>query len=257
MNVRRAVVAATAIFVTAHATVNAQNAMVRIADVQRAPYDVASIRRNTSGRQMGRAGDYPGRFARSNASLRQILQSIFGLRPYQVVGGADWIDRDRFDVLVSAPDVPVQRMRGAALNAIHDRFSLHLRRETRDMDVYELVRLRNDATLGPGLRRRDDECTYRYNAPAGALRGTCLPWRRVALLMTAVTDRPVIDRSGLDGNFDVNLQWTPDLQSEQQPSDTRVGLLTAVREQFGLRLERARAPVEVLVIGAAEPPTAN
>jgi uncharacterized protein (TIGR03435 family) len=73
----------------------------------------------------------------------------------------------------------------------------------------------------------------------------------------------VVDRTGLAGNFDIELTWTP----EQMPQDVErplglppidpngASIFTAVQEQLGLKLESARGPVEVLVIDSVEQPT--
>jgi uncharacterized protein (TIGR03435 family) len=121
-------------------------------------------------------GDYHGRFGRSNLTLRSLLATVFGVREHVIVGGAEWIDRDHYDVIVSAPELTVDRMKGATLSALQDRFALRLRREVREVPIYELVRARTDGRLGPGLRAAAGRCQFRYNVqPNASVRGTCLP----------------------------------------------------------------------------------
>lgn len=235
-----------------------QEAELRIRDIQPLPYDVVSIRRNVSGAPMARAGDYHGRLARSNTTLRALIETVFGVRSFLVVGGPEWIDRDRFDVIVSAPDVPVQNMRRATLTALQDRFSLRLRREMREIAAYELVKARADGELGERLRAVTGTCRFSYNMkPDAAVWGKCLPWGRIAQLITSSLDRPFVDRTGLSGNFDVNLEWTSSVDVGLQPSDNRVSLFTALEEQLGLKLRPAKSLAEVLIVDAAEPPTEN
>jgi uncharacterized protein (TIGR03435 family) len=85
----------------------------------------------------------------------------------------------------------------------------------------------------------------------------------VSLLQRAILDRPVVDKTGLTGRYDFDLDWAPDetqfgggLQaaSSDAPSPP---LFTAVEEQLGLRLIATRGPVDALVVDKAEPPSAN
>jgi uncharacterized protein (TIGR03435 family) len=74
--------------------------------------------------------------------------------------------------------------------------------------------------------------------------------RNLAVVLQNVLNRRVIDRTGLTGDFDVELFWDADESNEKLPS-----LLTAVQDQLGLRLQPAKAAIEVLVIDHIERPT--
>ena len=88
------------------------------------------------------------------------------------------------------------------------------------------------------------------------------------LLQSAVLDRPVVDRTGLEGRFNFTLNWTPD-ESQFRSFGPRPpgpatpdpnappGLFTAIQEQIGLKLDRGNAPVEVIVIDRVERPSDN
>jgi uncharacterized protein (TIGR03435 family) len=75
-------------------------------------------------------------------------------------------------------------------------------------------------------------------------------------------DRVVIDKTGLNGTYDFELNWSPDdghvpmLNGVPQES-TGPSIFTAFQEQLGLKLESQKAPVEVLVIDHVEHPSEN
>ena len=71
--------------------------------------------------------------------------------------------------------------------------------------------------------------------------------------------RPVIDRTGLTGNYDVDLKWSPDPPASGARPDAGSGpsIYTAIREQLGLKLQPTIGEREVLVVERLEPPTPN
>jgi uncharacterized protein (TIGR03435 family) len=75
--------------------------------------------------------------------------------------------------------------------------------------------------------------------------------------LAEVVGRPVVNRTGLGGEFDFDLSYTPDLSVRAPDAATAPGLTTAMQEQLGLKLEAGRGPVEVLVIDRALMPTEN
>jgi uncharacterized protein (TIGR03435 family) len=78
----------------------------------------------------------------------------------------------------------------------------------------------------------------------------------LARRLTTQLDRLVLDRTGLEGFFDVDLTYVSESQALSGGSEASA-LIPAIREQLGLRLEATRAPVEVLVIDRVEQPTEN
>jgi uncharacterized protein (TIGR03435 family) len=123
------------------------------------------------------------------------------------------------------------------------------------------VLARPDGKLGPSLKRSEIDCSpaNRDKAPKGACgfragKGI-LSSRSATMEMLAseliLTGRIVVDRTGLTGSYDLDLRWTPD------EFETSSELITALREQLGLKLEATRAPVEVIVIDKAERPSEN
>jgi uncharacterized protein (TIGR03435 family) len=165
-----------------------------------------------------------------------------------------------------------------------DRFKLVIRNEARDMPTYVLTRARADGRLGSQLRASSADCAAIFGAakakgeaPPNTTNGrpTCgTRTTRGNMMTTGVTmadfarnlgpftGRPVVDKTGLTGVYDLDLTWTPEpgppgpdgTAPPPQPSSDGVSLYTAVQEQLGLKLDAQRGPVDVLVIESTERP---
>jgi uncharacterized protein (TIGR03435 family) len=244
-------------------------------------FEVVSIRPNASGDERSSSIVQPGaRYNATNVTLRMLIKTAYQVHDDQIVDGAGWVDTARFDVAAKGAGNPsttefVGRARLMLRPALAERFRLLLRRERREIPVYALV-ARDDGRAGPQLIRTDlpacegpwrpvpvapgaaetnppTPCDSAFSRPghAGA-RG-----RDISTLVTQVfawADRVVVDRTGLAGKFDWDLQWSPEGLATAAAPAAGVSLFTALREQLGLKLEPTREPVEVLVIERAERP---
>ncbi len=262
---------------------------------EKAPaFEVASVKPNKSlSALMGPPFQPGGRFTMTNRTLKALILFAYSgsipLQDDQISGGPNWIDSDRFDVVAKMEgDLPlplgtatVQRVRLMLRTLLADRFRLTLHMETRDLPVYALTMASSDGRLGPQLRRSDIDCTKLPPPPSGPLNPDAplplcnflsagsglLNFRGVPIgvlsRLAANVGRLVIDRTGLTGNFDLDLTWTPDQLTPgpalpaalARSAPDSPSIFTAVQEQLGLRLESTRAPVDVLVIDRAEQPT--
>jgi uncharacterized protein (TIGR03435 family) len=249
------------------------------AAAQRARFDVASVKLHTSDDQSVYMVAQPGgRFVAGNITLRFLIRSAFQLQGDQIVGGPNWLDTDRFDIDARAPQAPgppsVQLL-DMLQTLLAERFKLTTHTEKRELPVFALERVGRDASFGPGLRptacpeltvdlSRPQPCT---NAQTGVgsltLRG--MPFNQFTPFLSSFVNRVVVDRTGLDGRYDLELKWTP-----EQPAQGRGGageppaadpnaisIFTALQEQLGLRLNSTRDMVDVLVIDTLEHPTPN
>ena len=236
-----------------------------------------------------------GRFSAPSVTLRGLITAAFGVLDIQVVDSGKLLGNGRFEIEGrTRPDVPIADARSMLQSVLEERFGLVTHRETRELPVYVMTLARDDRTPGPGLRPSGTECALPkgpaglpppppppggpivgrvlalngfasrcgslfFDSTAGAhwsLRETTL--QLVAERLIQFLGRPVLDRTGLTGNFDVDLSYTPDnptLDASNAPNAP--SLTTAIREQLGLRLDQSRAPVDVLVIDRVNPPTEN
>ena len=190
----------------------------------------------------------------------------YGLDPRQITGGPSWVATDEYDAdAVAADGIQAAGQWDVMLQKlVADRFKLTFHREKREMSVYALT----VAKGGPNLKAADPN--EQHSSGCGRL-GVCNfqsePPELFARWLQLVMDKPVVDKTGLAGNFDFSLTWTPD-QSQFTSMGIRVppptdnpnappGLFTAIQEQLGLKLEPQRIPTEVLVIDHVERPSEN
>lgn len=245
-------------------------------------FDVASIKRNVSNtlRGSGMAAPQPGgRFVGVGVTLRRLIGEAYDM---DVDGGPDWIASDRFDVNATAEGNPTAtQIRLMLRPLLAERFKLKVHTEAREMPVFEMRLVRDDGRLGAGLKQSDARCAeearnffpgqlgfpppcgdYRLGAGAFVARGLTLTG--LAQLLSGMTGRPVINRTGRDEAFDVEMKWSSDSGLTGIPRDAAgantltadgLTLFTALREQLGLRLDSSRAAIQVLVVDHAEPPT--
>jgi len=260
-------------------------------------FEVASVKENRSGDLRSPMRTEPGgRFTATNVLLKFLIAEAFmGPQPVhlssRIVGGPDWINSTRFDIIAkastefrSSPEGPPNELVLMLRSLLEDRFKVRTHRETRELPIYELVVARADGKLGPQLRQSTANCDGpppprqpNEPPPCGAMRGPArvmaggIPMRRFAEMLTAIMavgtpasadGRLVIDKTGLSGRFAFNLTWTPDQIPTVAPppgippvDPNGPSLVTALQEQLGLKLESAKGPVEVLVIDSVERPT--
>jgi len=248
-------------------------------------FEVASIKPNTFVDGPTEMGTQPGgRVTIINVPLRLLIRNAYEIQDSQLVDAPKWIADERFDIVAKANGEIPRPVPGnpGPLQAIMrsllaERFKLAVHRETRDFPVYALQLARSDRRLGPQLRASATDCAALaasgqpqaspdqkprcgVRATGGHMLAGGLPVAQLATLLSTMVDRTVVDRTGLPGAFDLELNWTPDRLPQRPdaapPSNPdNPSIFTALREQLGLKLESAKAPTGVLVIDHVERPT--
>jgi len=211
------------------------------------------------------------------------------------VGLPDWASREYYEVSATASLAnPTPEDRSAMIRAmLADRFKLQAHRERREVPSFDLVVVRDDGRLGPGLVKIDTDCnavleSRRAAAEAAAKAGGPPPpperfdpdkpppcsfvgmpngiraegtIATLASMLRNSAGRVVVDKTGLSGTYRTRLTFdlfaTIRAPGAQPPSDDVPSVFTAVREQLGLKLEPSRTERDVLVIDRLERPTEN
>jgi uncharacterized protein (TIGR03435 family) len=251
--------------VTAVASVWPVHGQSRQASDKKPAFEVATIRRNTSlDGNVGMRNEPGGRFQAVNAPVFWLVavaysESVGALRPSQIIGAPSWLESEHYDIAAKAPNADdmssFNKTRLLLRSLLEDRFKFRVHREQRKMPIYALVRARNDGTLGPHFKQSTTDC-FKESArcgfaggPAGRVKADSIPMDILTQLLGNATDRIVVDRTGLTGGFEVDLEWSPDQTASDRPS-----IFTAVQEQLGLKLESTKGPVDVVVIDHVERP---
>jgi uncharacterized protein (TIGR03435 family) len=252
-------------------------------------FEVASVKANLAGGERAPRMILPGgRFTATNNTVRDLILNAYGVTiPSLLEGGPGWIDSARYDIdaKAGANAIPAgttgralwEKTRLMLQTLLADRFKLVIRRQTKEMPVYELVVARN----GAKLQKSDRDCAESITACHGFsgnpthLSGSAVDMYDLALILTRYSDRPVIDRTGIQGLFDIKLQWNPFIGRPQTADDSprspaaqaREGprpdlaslptMFDALEQQLGLKLESRKGPVETYVIEHVERPTDN
>jgi uncharacterized protein (TIGR03435 family) len=246
-------------------------------------YDVASIKPSKPG-DRSTLLFRPGGFSASGITLQSMIQRAYGIEEAQIIGAPAWVHTQRFDIEAKADGVDTATLDGLSEDQsklmfqifLTDRFGLKFHRETKSLSVLELV----IAKGGPRLKTAKPGDTYPdgIQGPDGNPAGHAglMRWGNgrltgqgitVASLVPPLTQqlgRIVVDKTGLEGQYDVELRWTPDNtsspiggQSGPVPDSPAPSIFTAIQEQLGLKLESRKAPVDVLVVDHVEAAAAN
>jgi uncharacterized protein (TIGR03435 family) len=209
------------------------------------------------------------RFVEKNYTLKLLIAAAYDLNPKTISGGPSWISSDHYDILAATPgEVRPSRDEQMSMlrNLLSDRFKLTFHREQKEFSLYELNVAKGGPKLKPSTQPPDDPA---YLISTVYPQRLLLPARNAtmaefaSLLQRAVLDRPVVDKTGLTGKYDFDLDWAPDSSqfggeipqaSADAPSPP---FFTAVQQQLGLKLEATKGPIAALIVDTVERPTAN
>jgi uncharacterized protein (TIGR03435 family) len=255
---------------------------------QAAEFEVASIKRNTSGDlPFGPTPDpATGQILLRQVPARTLILQAYPVQtlPIQILNLPPWAD-ERYDVVAKGKPSPSADERQQMFRALlADRMKLAAHYETREQDSYDLVFARADQRLGSGIKPSSLTCSHgtpngpvppaasAADARAAALKRCGAFWVEgdtimsggvtidiLTRMITSATGRPIINRTGLDGYFDITLRFQrfpPRATTEPNP-DAAPLVFTALPEQLGLRLESSKTQGQILVIDHIERPTEN
>jgi uncharacterized protein (TIGR03435 family) len=240
-------------------------------------YDVVTIKPNDSGATSIQGLNWNGRhFTTRASSVNDLIKFAYGVHAKQIVGGPDWMDKERYDI-DGVPDkdgmpsaIQLQTMMKKLLA---DRFKLTLHHEKRDLSAFVLMVGKDGQKLTPTPTERSGPLPGLGFGPApGGLRlnvrnGTMEDF--TGFLQMLVLDRPVVDKTGITGRYDFNFVFTPDdslfnghpprmpAQAADSTANVAPGFFEAIQTDIGLKLDAQKTAVDVIVIDHVERPSAN
>jgi uncharacterized protein (TIGR03435 family) len=210
-----------------------------------------------------------GQFTANAAVAKLLVMLAYDVQESQIVGGPGWFATEKWNIQAKSQNEQhsADETRLMLQHLLAERFALRLHRSTADIPVYVLTVGKG----GPKFKLSESTVTNLQVGPNSIfLQGGTIA-RLTGVIATAL-GRPVLDRTGLTGSYDLSVQWddapvregglpgTADSQSRGAgtiSNSERGSIFTAVPDQLGLRLEAQKAPVEVLVIDEIQRPSPN
>jgi uncharacterized protein (TIGR03435 family) len=204
-----------------------------------------------------------GRFTATGSVAKLIVMLAYDVQEAQIVGGPSWFTTEKWDIEARSDNQgahSIEETRRMVQNMLEERFGLRIHRETEQRPAYGLT----VAKGGPKFKAAEQRSTnVRITSNSISLERGDLA--RMTQVHSAALGRPVIDRTGLEGLYNLSLQWddapirqgVPGLDVHAQPGNDHGPIFTAIQDQLGLRLESQRAPVEVIVVDRIERPSQN
>ena len=196
-----------------------------------------------------------GEVTLTNATLSDCLRYAYGITNDAQIQGPDWIRSKevRFDIVGKAsPETPFPELLLMLQTLLTERFHLVLHREPKDLPYLALT----VGKKGSQLHQAADGPGSHNTSILGRIVSNRMSMQLLATLLSRFMRQTVLDKTGLEDWYEVNLVWTPEnlRQKETDAADPPPGpsIFTAVQEQLGLKLESRKGPVEVLVIDRAD-----
>lgn len=217
-----------------------------------------------------------------NAPVSLLIGFAYPRPNLRIQNAPQWVHRESYDITAKAAGNPSKAEMEAMLRSLLvQRFGFRSHWAEKEVNAYDLVLARTDGKLGDGLRRVDVDCDARaaaaragqqldplpssanglapcfIRAMDGAMLSGGYPLKGIAEQMEHLAQRPVVDRTGLEGFYEVTLKYrSGPPEAESKPSDLPI-LFTAIQEQLGLKLQNSRAPISTIIIDWIDQPSEN
>jgi uncharacterized protein (TIGR03435 family) len=260
-------------------------------DTPLSSFEVASIKQDHSADDTMSIHTAPDRFTAINVTAQFLIEFAFNMQPFQHSGGPGWIASDKYDIDAKEEDsfgakleqLPasqrVDQIRLMVQSLLADRFKLRVNHQTKEHAVYTLVVTKNGPTFSKTTVTPRDLTGSNAPSPTAQGKGVWQTGRgqlsvnqsSIGVFAIWLSRQPeissvVLDQTGLKGNYDFDLQWTPDQgqipggqasDGTFSPNSYGPSIFAALQDQLGLRLEKTMGPMDTIVVESIEKPSPN
>ena len=196
-----------------------------------------------------------GTLTLTNASLADCLRYAYSLTNNEQLAAPDWVMSKavRFDIVAKAAgNTPIEQIRAMLQTLLTERFQIALHREQKQLSYVALVIGKKGAKLQEAVADSDASGNKFL---IGQIFSNHISMTMLSTLLSRFPGQTVVDMTGLKGEYDLKLAWTPDNPAAAAAIDASAdgpSLFAAVEQQLGLKLDVRKGPVEILVIDHAE-----
>jgi len=231
-------------------------------------FEVASVKLSKPGGRSGGIRPLPGgqTYIAQNAPVKLIMKLMFHLTDQQISGAPSWFDTEFYDVEAKAEHPStLEQLHQMFQSLLIERFKIQFHRETRELPTYLLTVDKSGSKMKVNNSPNDFSDFPLRAAGRGKMLGERESMSHFAWSLAQQLGRPVVDKTGLDGNYDFTFEFTPEPVGlkgaiearDAPPASDSPSIFVALKEQLGLKLESHKGPVEILVIDHAEKPSEN
>jgi uncharacterized protein (TIGR03435 family) len=227
-------------------------------------FEVASIRPNPGPWQVLRGYNPSGPLLNLEAfSIFDLITEAYTLENYQLIippNMSEALPVGPYNISAKAPgsDQPTRaEFREMLQDLLASRFHFKFHRETRELPVYALTQSKNGIKFRESKPDAPRVGNHRVHGRNQTIEATQETMEELARELGLFVDRPVIDKTGLKGKYDIDVEATPFFRLTNNPQPEDITMFTAVQETLGLRLDAEKANMPVLVVDAVEKPTEN
>jgi uncharacterized protein (TIGR03435 family) len=201
---------------------------------------------------------YPGgNFTARATSIKYLMEWAYGLLPLQHSDGPSWLGDDRYDILAKAAGNPTEeQMKLMVQSLLAERFKLKFRRETKDLPTLVLSPGKSAPKFYPSKEGDKHGVSFAPRTVEGSkltsyhMTVTRFTIAQLNLTFAAVLNRVIVNKTGLDGEFNFELDIVPD-ENRPSPMDASL-LISALRDQLGFTVKAEKGPTDYLVIDSIE-----
>jgi uncharacterized protein (TIGR03435 family) len=230
--------------------------LVGVAAAQRPAFDVASVKESapvpfgqTYNINLGRI--LHGELTLTNTTLSDCIRFAYNLVSDDLMAGPDWVKSKEFRYDIDAktsPDASRESIQAMLQTLLAERFRLQTHNEPRPLAHYELV----IAKGGLKMHEAAPDAPENFKFLFGRLASARTPMYRFVMLLSRQMRQAVLDKTGLRGQYALDLKWTPDSGTAEPAAESGPSIFSAIQDQLGLKLEPHKTPVPILVIDRAE-----
>ena len=221
----------------------------------RSSFEAVSIKPNNLGGGHSHEHDSPGRYEAS-MTTKTLIERAFNVQEFQVAGGPPWLDQANYDIIGKTPtplQLTRQNLEPYLQSLLAERYNFKFHTESKEFAGYALMTAKGGPKLKPHTGGEGGGTSSDGNREKITMTGTNISMERFAEYLSRQMDQIVVDETGLEGGYDLALEWSKD----DAPPATAPTVFTALQQQLGLRLQAKKVPMEVIAIDNVDKPSEN
>jgi uncharacterized protein (TIGR03435 family) len=197
-----------------------------------------------------------GRYELRQANMLDLIATAWRVDTDTVLGGPTWLQIDRFDVIAMAPaNTPPEKVRLMLQNLLAERFKLAVHEDMKPLPAFALVAGNSKPKLKESDGSGNGACQSKREQ--GGVPYLVVSCRNMTMdeftqnlrgISAPYINRPIVDRSGLKGDWDFDFRFTPWSPTVAQARGDGITIFDALEKQLGLKLEPQKAPAPALVV---------